>query len=164
MNRLVSVRESQLRGVPFLKKLILSHNIISFFAFNIFNNLKHLECLHLDNNRLAYLTGADECQSRSLRYLRLQNNYLVNSNSAYFTHCQSLTVLHVGDNNISKLPTNSFSKNFSSITHLSLKNNSISCLSSGFFSKFPNLIDIDLSYNLIKRLDDSSLFRENLEF
>ncbi|XP_071850728.1 uncharacterized protein [Apostichopus japonicus] len=161
-NRLVVVKDDTLRGFSWLKTLNLSNNKISMFSLNILQYLQNLESLDLDDNELVFFTGTYVYHA-SLKYLRLANNYLVNSNSAYFYRFTSLRAVILGHNNISNLPINWFNNNSSSVVSLGLNNNSIENISSPFFSYFPNVEEINLSGNLIKNLADPDLFNQNIK-
>ncbi|XP_071851230.1 uncharacterized protein [Apostichopus japonicus] len=159
-NRLVVVKDDTLRGFSSLKTLNLSKNKISIFSLNILQYLQNLESLDLDDNELVFLTGT-YVYHKSLKYLVLENNYLVNLNSAYFYGITSLRSVILSHNNISNLPINWFNNNSSSVVQLGLQNNFIEDIYSLFFSKFPNVEEIKLSGNLIKDLADPDLFNQN---
>ncbi|XP_071850729.1 uncharacterized protein [Apostichopus japonicus] len=161
-NRLVVVKDDTLRGLSSLNILDLSFNKISMFSLNICQYLQNLESLDLADNGLVFFTGTN-VYHKSLKYLRLTNNYLVNFNSAYFYGFTSLRSVVLSHNNISNLPINWFNKNSSSVVSLGLKNNSIEDISSPFFSYFPNVEEIDLSGNLIKSIADPDLFNQNVK-
>ncbi|XP_071851229.1 uncharacterized protein [Apostichopus japonicus] len=161
-NQLVVVKDDTLRGFSSLKTLNLSKNKISIFSLNILQYLQNLESLDLGYNELVFLTGT-YVDHKSLKSLVLENNYLVNSNSAYFYGFTSLRSVSLSYNNISYLPINWFNNNSSSVVQLGLRNNFIEDISSPFFSYFPNVEEINLSRNLIKNITDLDLFNRNIK-
>ncbi|XP_073918706.1 toll-like receptor 8 isoform X2 [Castor canadensis] len=123
----------------------------------IFKCLMNLTQLDLAHNNLHHIP--DEAflnLPQSLVKLYINNNVL---NSFHWTLLQKfphLTLLDLSGNKLSSVD-NSLSRFPSSIQTLLLRKNRISHLPAGFFSEARSLVHLDLSFNLIKMINKSTL-------
>ncbi|CAI9782359.1 unnamed protein product [Fraxinus pennsylvanica] len=115
-------------------------------------NLTELQELHIDGVEISS-QGIDWCQVLSfflpnLREVSLRRCDLSGPIDSSFSRVQSLSVLHLDDNNLSTTVPDFFA-NFSNLTSLSLSN----CSLEGFFPnkifQVPTLLNLDLSYNIL---------------
>lgn len=78
-----------------LKILDLSTNLIETLDFNVFQNLISLNVLNMNHNKLKHICL--DCFTKSLLYLRLENNYL--NRVPNLRHLSSLILLNMKNQN-----------------------------------------------------------------
>lgn len=117
-----------------IKTLKLNNNMLKVMKKKFTKNLKQLEHLELQNNRIGKITGLVLQSSPNLRY-------------ADFSF-----------NKIEHISSKSFS-NQAMMTTLLLNNNGIKSINRKLFAKMQKLQELDLSYNRIGFVDEETEFK-----
>uniref|UniRef100_A0A3Q0T0B0 Relaxin family peptide receptor 2a n=1 Tax=Amphilophus citrinellus TaxID=61819 RepID=A0A3Q0T0B0_AMPCI len=157
-NSLQLVSKHAFSGLHNLKRLFLSENLISFLSPGVFRDLNQLEWLMLDHNPLSSLSQDTFIGLQSLMYLSMVNaslqqlphpsfcqhmpaldwldlegNHIQTLNYSILKTCSKLEVLLLMDNEISRIPENTFQSNsqkdFTAICCIS-RRRALLCLSS----------------------------------
>uniref|UniRef100_A0A8D8SNM6 Chaoptin n=2 Tax=Cacopsylla melanoneura TaxID=428564 RepID=A0A8D8SNM6_9HEMI len=163
-----------------LTHLYLSHNSLSKATRNAFGSLHHLEWLDISANNIFDIDFDSFKNTHRLQVFYIHHNHLKDIPRDLFHGFQQLRIVDLSSNWIRALPDNLFSHGIervslsrnqlavfpiqpftqgasSTLMDLDLSHNYISNLQSPEqFSRFKNLMRLDLSYNRIMRLDDSN--------
>lgn len=126
-------------------------------AYNNFNTISstlsqylNLEILNLRHNKISAIEKNDLNKLRSLRELDLSRNYLrswsINQQSV--AYLKSLEILDLSGNRLED--ASKLRLSIDSLTTLKLRNCSLNGISGGFLKGFPNLTELDLSYNQVE--------------
>ena len=145
-----------------LKQVNLSNNQISGVPAAFFRNCgKHLSMLTLANNSLSSLDQTLFDGLSSLEKLDLSGNRLTSSqiSKRLIKDLVKLTEFYLNHNQLTHFQEseNLFATVKETLKVLKLNNNKINNLSKQIFKPLKNLIELDLSYNEIKTLDESTL-------
>ncbi|CAH0564846.1 unnamed protein product [Brassicogethes aeneus] len=119
----------------------------------IFNSLKSLEILYLNNISLTILANGIFNSLESLNELHLENNLLKNFPSGIFNSLKNLNIFNLGNNslNLQFLPEDIF-KNLRNLRYLNLEHNLVNDLITPLFYLF-NINELNLSYNQNLNID-----------
>ncbi|MBZ3870096.1 Toll-like receptor 8 [Sciurus carolinensis] len=155
--------ENELKSMS-LKELVFSGNRLDLLwntrdtrYWPIFKCLRNLTRLHLSSNNLQHIPNEAFLNlPQGLTELYINNNLLNFFNWTLLQQLPHLHLLDLSGNELSSL-TNSLSKSTSSLQVLLLSRNKIAHLPSGFFSEGSHLVHLDLSFNLIKMINKSTL-------
>ncbi|KAM9181463.1 toll-like receptor 8 [Dugong dugon] len=147
-----------------LEELVFSGNRLDLLwndeddrYWHFFTFLSNLTRLDLSFNNLRRIPNeAFSNLPQSLTELYINNNMLHFFNWTLLQQFPHLRLLDLSRNKLSTL-TNSLSTFTSSLQTLLLRQNRISHLPSGFFSEARGLVHLDLSSNLIKMINESTL-------
>ncbi|KAI5757588.1 TLR8 [Gulo gulo luscus] len=162
-NGIYTLTEQDLRSMS-LEELVFRGNRLDILwnaegdkYWKIFTSLRNLTRLDLSLNNLHLIP--DEAflnLPQSLTQLYINNNMLNFFNWTLLQHFPHLHLLDLSGNRLSSL-TNSLSKFTPSLRTLLLRRNRISHLPSNFLSEASGLIHLDLSSNLLKMINKSTL-------
>ncbi|XP_053455981.1 toll-like receptor 9 isoform X4 [Nycticebus coucang] len=120
---------------------------------HFFQGLKRLEWLDLSQNRLhTLLPGTLGNLPKTLRLLRLRNNYLAFFMWSNLTLLPKLEVLDLAGNQLKAL-TNGSLPEATQLRKLDLSSNSISFVAPGFFALAVKLKEVNLSANALKTVE-----------
>lgn len=139
-----SVKLSNIYGIESLKKLYFSDAYELYHLEEGISQLKNLEYLNLDRNKLADLPN-DFCGLITLKWLRLNNNQLVVLPQK-MTNLKNLRSLYLRGNKFTQVPEQL--KEMKSLEQLDLGDNQITELPK-WLSELPNLKRIDVDGNPI---------------
>ncbi|XP_045393521.1 toll-like receptor 8 [Lemur catta] len=132
-NRYISI----FKGLTNLTRLDLSFNRLTSIPNDVFCNLPHgLTELRIRDNRLNFFNWTLLQQFQRLSLLDLRGNKLFFLTDSLFAFPSSLRTLRLSRNRISNLP-------------------------SGFFSEIRSVVHLDLSFNLLKMINKSTLQTKN---
>uniref|UniRef100_G3T843 Toll like receptor 8 n=1 Tax=Loxodonta africana TaxID=9785 RepID=G3T843_LOXAF len=162
-NSIYTLTEYNLTSMS-LEELVFSGNRLDLLwnyeddrYWHLFTFLRNLTRLDLSFNNLRRIPNeAFRNLPHSLRELYINNNVLNFFNWTLLQHFPHLRLLDLSRNKLSTL-TNSLSAFTSSLQTLLLRQNRISHLPSGFFSEARSLAHLDLSSNLLKMINKSTL-------
>ncbi|KAL2768996.1 toll-like receptor 8 isoform 2 precursor, partial [Daubentonia madagascariensis] len=150
-----------------LEELVFSGNRLDILwngdnrYISIFKSLTNLTRLDLSFNKLTSIPNDAFCNlPHSLTELRINNNMLNFFNWTLLWQFPQLNLLDLHGNKLFFL-TDSLFKFPSSLRTLRLSRNRISYLPSGFFSEVCSVVHLDLSYNLLKMINKSTLQTKN---
>ncbi|XP_005316026.1 toll-like receptor 8 [Ictidomys tridecemlineatus] len=155
--------EKELKSMS-LKELVFTGNRLDLLwntkdnrYWSIFKCLRNLTRLHLSSNNLQNIPNEAFLNlPNNLTELYINNNLLNFFNWTLLQKLPYLLLLDLSGNELSSL-TNSLSKSTPSLQTLLLSRNKIAHLPSGFFSEASHLVHLDLSFNLIKMINKSTL-------
>lgn len=180
-NNIEEIDEKAFIELPNLKTLILSSNKITSISDKTFDFIKNLRKVSLDNNELEQLSGKIFLGNQQIQEIDLNGNKISEFDLVLFDNmpnilkfvdlsynmlvsfsmqCQTFSYkydfpeylyLNLSNNFLNEL---GISTNFS-ITHLYLGNNNVTSMDR--VSKLNNLIELDLSFNKLGRLEMTSL-------
>ena len=163
-NQLTKLPDGVFSNLLKLRKLTLARNKLEIIEPEVLQHLVSLEHILLHSNRLLTVDSNIFDKMSKLEFLSLFDNQLnvlnlennaANSVMANYNNITTLTIgkftstLYASDNKIDKIITPDAGEY--KLKTLSMKNNSISNLKE--LAKFKNLIDLDLSFNPIGKLD-----------
>ncbi|GAB5584416.1 toll-like receptor 8 [Prionailurus iriomotensis] len=162
-NSIYTLTEQDLRSMS-LKELVFSGNRLDILwnaegdkYWKIFTNLGNLTWLDLSSNNLRHIPNEAFLNlPQSLTKLYIRDNVLNSFNWTLLQLFPHLQLLDLSGNRLSSL-TNSLSKFTPSLRTLLLRRNRISHLPSNFLSEASSLIHLDLSSNLLKMINKSTL-------
>ncbi|XP_059012420.1 toll-like receptor 8 isoform X1 [Mustela lutreola] len=162
-NGIYTLTEQDLRSMS-LEELIFRGNHLDILwnaegdkYWKIFTSLRNLTRLDLSLNNLHLIPNEAFLNlPQSLTQLYINNNMLNFFNWTLLQHFPHLHLLDLSGNRLSSL-TNSLSKFTPSLRTLLLRRNRISHLPSNFLSEASGLIHLDLSSNLLKMINKSTL-------
>ena len=130
-NQIREVKQNVLNGLTSLQLLDLSHNQLTSIHRRIFLSLRNLHTLKLSHNAIDRLHPQSFAGLRVLSSLSLERNKLKKINEEVLANCTSLTTLVLSGNLFNQVPRG--------------------------LRVLSKLKTIDLSYNFIDKLDNSSL-------
>ena len=148
-NMLQQLSETVFSNLISLNWLDLQHNSISTILPKTFSGLKALSRLDLSYNQLNGL-GTFLNNVTALRELYIGNNQLTLPLKSV-SGLSNLTVLHLQENQFSELPSNSFF-GLRSLVWLNLAQNQLTYVSDGAFNGLNSLEILDLDYNLLTEI------------
>ncbi|XP_072942307.1 uncharacterized protein [Epargyreus clarus] len=166
-----------------LRKINLSHNVLTDISGAIFYSFKYLETLDLSYNNLATIDHYTFEGLKSLKYLYLSHNSITDINSSFFRFVyleelyldnndieyllprdfeklERLQILNLDFNKISRIEKDTFNGTVSLMT-VKLHHNLLIYISKDAFTSTINLKAVDLSNNLLKTLP-KDLFRNKI--
>ncbi|XP_023269241.1 vasorin-like [Seriola lalandi dorsalis] len=147
-NRLCNV-DHLLRPFSSLQELSLSHNMLARFPRGL---PPSLESLHLQENRITYITAGALRQLGNLTRLDLEDNRIRAIQPGALQGLNKLQVLTLKGNKLSSLPQNLPP----SLTHLDLSANCISALDLPSLSALVNLQVLRINSNCLRSVPDSA--------
>ncbi|XP_044090564.1 toll-like receptor 8 [Neovison vison] len=162
-NGIYTLTEQDLKSMS-LEELVFRGNHLDILwnaegdkYWKIFTSLRNLTRLDLSLNNLHLIPNEAFLNlPQSLTQLYINNNMLNFFNWTLLQHFPHLHLLDLSGNRLSSL-TNSLSKFTPSLRTLLLRRNRISHLPSNFLSEASSLIHLDLSSNLLKMINKSTL-------
>lgn len=158
---------SAFRGLTSLEILELKTckiDEISGLTFYLLENLLELDLSHNSIWDLPYMFLFRELVN--LKILKINSNSLEKIKSTTFKELKSLTILDLSHNMINKIDQNSFSF-LENLEKLNLGSNRIEMLEINMFPYYSTkLVELDVSYNLIKAIEPEfdAKFNKNLQF
>ena len=126
-----------------ITQLRLSRNNILVIAINTFSDLKYLQDLYLDHNKLEDLQPGVFNGLLNLKYLSLWANQLSSLNSTLFKGLIKLEILDLTDNKLSTLPE-TLIQDLVNLRNVQLARNMLVTLESSFFHGLRGLRTINL--------------------
>ncbi|XP_054280137.1 chaoptin-like [Macrosteles quadrilineatus] len=144
-------------NMPHLQWLDLAHNNLYEVDFDSFRNTKKLQVLYMSWNHLHDLPAELFRGLSNLRVVELSGNRLRSLPDSLFSE-DGLERVSVSYNQLSRMPVSTFSPAAAStLCQLDLSHNAIATLHAPeTFSRFRSLMSLDLSYNRLLRLEDST--------
>jgi len=140
--------KNEIKCLPQLTSIILSHNNFTHFNGDWLLNFKNLELLKLNNNKLR---NVEFPNLKSLRYLILSNNKLESINNILFVNLENLELLDLYDNSIKFIDPNAFM--FSkSLVYLYLGRNYLDSIPNIIALNKLRILDIKNQHGYLKRL------------
>ncbi|CAB3405041.1 unnamed protein product [Caenorhabditis bovis] len=151
-NRIANLSDVHLfEHMPHLTYVDISFNRIRFFSPSVFEKLKSLESLFLQNNQLKHFPSLFRLEK--LRHLMLDNNHLRKVDNFSLADMPKLQHLSLAGNNLEVITENMFSASSSSqLKSLNLAHNKIAAISSRAFADLENLQQLRLSHNEIRSI------------
>ncbi|CAG9810927.1 unnamed protein product [Chironomus riparius] len=130
---------------------------ISGSSFYSLDNLQELDLSHNSIQELPYIFSYRNLEN--LKVLKIASNSLKGIKSTTFMKLTSLTILDLSHNSIKKIGKNSF-KFLENLEKLNLGSNRIEVLEINMFpGEGSKLVELDVSYNLIKAIEPGFLTR-----
>jgi len=144
-------------NMPHLQWLDLNHNNLYEIDFDAFRNTKKLQVLYMSWNHLHDVPTELFRGLSNLRVVDLSGNRLRSLPDSLFSD-EGLERVSVSWNQLSRMPVTTFSSAAAStLCELDLSHNAIATLHAPeTFSRFRSLMSLDLSYNRLLRLEDST--------
>ncbi|CAP23873.1 Protein CBG02687 [Caenorhabditis briggsae] len=137
--------------MPFLTYVDVSFNRIRFISPRVFEKLKSLESLFLQNNQMTHFPSLFRLEK--LRHLMLDNNQIQKIDNFSLADLPKLQHLSLAGNQIDLITENMFGSSSSSeLKSLNLAHNKIYTISSRSFSDLDNLQQLRLSHNNIRTI------------
>jgi len=154
-NKLYMSHNLDFHAIMFVKTLDMSHNKLNSenLPLNIFDNLKYLENLFLDNNEISNLEENIFWNLKRLTTLGLSSNKLEFIHPNLFINLKDLKDLNLKENCLRTLQRDIFSSQ-TNLKYLNLSDNKIGCFPKGLFDSLENLEGINLSNNQFYFLDE----------
>ncbi|XP_043494554.1 protein toll-like [Polistes fuscatus] len=121
------------------------------------SNLKMLQQVLLHTNGFKFLPENLFRNSISLIHINLNSNYLKTLPQNIFKSLSSLNSLEINNNLIETLPDGIF-EDMSNLKKLDLSGNKMVSLTKDLFKGLTNLIQLNMERNLLKYMDEMSLF------
>lgn len=147
-----------------LQTLLLRNNKITRLNYGIFNGLEQIKEISLSFNDIHYVhPNVFENISKTLKILELSFGiYREDYPLEALSYLSELMWLGLDNNNLKLIPENSLST-LQQLTYINLSFNRITILSKNIFIPeiHKNLIEIDLSYNIIEKVTSNTF--DNLE-
>ncbi|XP_007949818.2 toll-like receptor 8 [Orycteropus afer afer] len=162
-NSIYTLTEFELTSMS-LEELVFSGNRLDLLWYaeddrywHLFTFLRNLTRLDISFNNLQHIPNQAFLNlPQKLTELYVNNNNLNSFNWTLLQQFPFLRLLDLSGNQLSML-TNGLSAFTPSLQTLLLRQNRISQLPSGFFSEAGSLVHLDLSYNLLKMINKSTL-------
>jgi hypothetical protein len=111
------------------KRLNLSGLDLPFLPKGLFSNLKHVEYLTLENNKLESIENNAFDGLPNLKWVRLKNNKLTSLNPDLFKLHKSLTIICLDENDITKIDLAAFKSELRKFDiHITLEGNPLNTL------------------------------------
>ncbi|XP_074596656.1 uncharacterized protein LOC141851766 [Brevipalpus obovatus] len=149
-NLISSINNETFSELSRLRRLYLIGNQITHVDEHAFTHLLELEYLELQNNHLTHIDASKLFQGLlNLKSLYLSDNKL--KNIGKFTELPSLAWIDLAGNKLTKI-TDNFT-NLHGIETLILGQNRITQISRDAFTFKMELVELDFSFNLIRKLD-----------
>uniref|UniRef100_V5GRH4 Leucine-rich repeat-containing protein 15 n=2 Tax=Anoplophora glabripennis TaxID=217634 RepID=V5GRH4_ANOGL len=147
-NKISSIEDGALAGIPNLYTLKLENNALtSFDARKIFQGIPKLQILHLHNNNLASLRRSTFEGLTDLTKLVVSSNQITHIEPGTF-NLPNLKILNLSNNKIKKLDKNILSGDgLTALWELYLNYNELTSLPTSFLSELPNLRKVGLADN-----------------
>ncbi|KAF1766321.1 hypothetical protein GCK72_006278 [Caenorhabditis remanei] len=137
--------------MPSLTYVDVSFNRIRFISPRVFELLKNLESLFLQNNHLTHFPSLFRLDK--LRHLMLDNNQIQKIDNFSLADLPKLQHLSLAGNQIDLITENMFGSSSSSeLKSLNLAHNKIHTISSRSFSDLDNIQQLRLSHNHIRTI------------
>lgn len=178
-NHITEIQKSAFKDV-FQCHINISHNLISKFEANAFENCINITLLDLSYNNITKFTKNTFDANTFATELQFSYNFLTDMSQIPLNNMTGLKTLNVSNNRIEKIPKNTFPKlyelhtidasynNISNIANdvlkpllslqrLNLSHNSLPEIKSQLFGSLPTLYTMDLSFNEIKKIARGSL-------
>lgn len=145
------LKNNTFKGVQKLSSLIASNNRLTVIPPYAFDDAKRLDRIDLSNNAIQKLSALSFAGAISVTTMNLSRNQLTHEDIEMLS-LPNLRVLDLSYNPIGKLLASTFS-NHSALTHLLLRRTNISSIEMKTFLHLEDLISLDLSGNLLTRLN-----------
>lgn len=159
-----SIESLAFEGATSIKQLNLSCNHLELLSLDSFKYLNQLEILDLSANLLYNIVFNIE-HLQNLQWISLRNNKLKYINTGMFNNFANLNYLDLSNNHINSIHNivtneqyNYMQNTVSNLREILLNNNSLKTenLSGGCFNNLTNVVFLDLSYNLLTFLKNST--------
>jgi insulin-like growth factor-binding protein complex acid labile subunit len=148
----------ELEGFPALMTAILKGNMIRELTKETFINTKMIENLDLSQNSVNSVDTSTFKKLKHLKVLNLSFNMIPKIERETFKENELLTKLDLSRNTVNRLNR----INAPNLTHLNMTWCQIMTIDPDAISGMPELVQLDLSNNLINDIPDT-LFSENLQ-
>lgn len=178
-NHITEIQKSAFKDV-FQCHINISHNLVSKFEANAFENCINITLLDLSYNNITKFTKNAFDANTFATELQFSYNFLTDMSDVPLNNMTGLKTLNVSNNRIEKIPKNTFPKlyelhtidasynNISNIANdvlkpllslqrLNFSHNSLKEIKSQVFGSLPTLYTMDLSFNEIKKIARGSL-------
>lgn len=150
----IQVISSEIVSYPSLDQLDLSENHIRIINSQVFQGLKSLQTLNLQDNQLSHITQDIFLQhNSSLLDLNLSNNDISTIDDNAFSSLRKLTVLRLTNNYLTQIRKEIFN-GLVSLQELHLTGNSLTSIHSDVFQPLFGLTELYLDKNRIENLSD----------
>lgn len=140
-----------------LHRLLVSNNLITGLSEDILSDLKELRFFDISGNRLYDNIAPGVFRSSiNLMHLRLTETRITKLNPQWFQNLRNLSTLFINSNEIASIPENVFeNSNLTTLWTFELGNNQLteSTIPENLFSGFPNLLNLRMNGNSIRRLN-----------
>ena len=161
-------RITEIKGSPFsnlksLNKLVLDTNKLTTLNPYLFKGLNRLRELNLKNNELKYLPRSIFSKLVSLEKLHLGKNKLSGLDKTVFVKLRNLTKLYLHFNCLTILPTELF-RSLINLEYLNLKENKLTLLHDNVFRETVKLTNLNLRNNSLSSLRESIFMTTNLTY
>ena len=157
-NNITVIRREDLKGMGFLRQLILKENGVEFIEDDAFADCHNITLLDIDHSQLSVLP--DLSYMPQLRNLHLNHGRITKLPDDICVGHPHLTILEVEDNLLSELP--SFKKCYPGLTIGIFSHNRIETLPADAFENQRILIYLDLHDNQLTELP-LTLFNDSIE-
>ena len=152
-NNIRTITRADLRGMSFIRQLILKDNLIEKIEYDAFAECPNITVLDMDDSRLSTLP--DLKYMPQMRNLHLNRGRLTELPADLCKSHRYLTILEVEENFLKSLPT--FSACIPGLTIGEFAHNLISSLQNDTFANQGLLRRLNLEHNLITDLPDGLL-------
>lgn len=155
-NKISEIHPSSFNGLAFHPKegtqrkniLHLNENRLKFISKGIFSNVTHLLVLKLDNNEIENIESKSFINLQTLVHLDVSYNSLVDIDAYTFMGLENLEILNLTNNKLLNLNHDSFF-GLNNLQHLLLTENKIQNIPVGTFQNSPSLRSLQLGNNHI---------------
>lgn len=143
------IADKAFEGLKSLEVLDLANNEIKTITPKTFKDLSNLNSLVLYDNQIEKLDLNSLASLVNLHHLDLSNNKLKRIDTRVFNRIPQLTYLYLSFNQIEVVSGNLECAN---LKFLYIRQNKLQEIKEKFLMFSPNLVDIDLSYNIINKI------------
>jgi Leucine-rich repeat (LRR) protein len=161
-NEIVQLEPNSLNGLKKLKEIYLYMNRIEEITNGIFSDYSQAS-LDLSNNRLNKISNVSLkiINSKVLKRLDLSYNYLDGFNENPFVYLTNLLELDMSNNLIKKFGKGFFLDGPYTLKKLNLRDNKLNLIEEGSFKNLKNLLKLNLAEN---EIEDLTLIKSNLMY
>ncbi|XP_023214061.1 protein toll-like [Centruroides sculpturatus] len=155
------IKSENFEGLNDLVTLILQRNYIPFLSKDLFQNVKQLQVLRLNDNRIQKLDEESFNYLFNLTHLEIGGNPIRFLPENVFSKLYKLEVLHLYKIQLKNLSKDIF-KDLSALKILDISSNNLEKLPDSIFDSLLNVEQINLKRNKLKSLPEN-LFRSTMK-